>query len=498
MSKFINSQAVTISPLLLWEEKPTQVSVQETYNLDIWPVSSILGEGPITFSIPPQSHGMLFSVDIITRVQLVNDDEGFNIGTNYLNVGVINNFANSLWEMVEVRVDDRTDLMQSMRNAYPYQSFFNHALNNESTHAQYLLQNELFMMDQGSSKLPAEHYQGQLLDIDAIYRDLAQTIADTSDDEIAAFNYSLTLKNLIDEKTNFTSWYTNKTATNPSIYERSKALTAGRSTTISSRLQCPLFTTGKCLPTNMRIRVSLSKNTDDFLLMTDPVSDFYKMYKVKVLDVHLQVSYYRPRDEILKKIESKLMLEPASYFVSKPELIVMPILHNNRIIRVANLFNEKLPTHAFFCLQKSSDFDGRRGTSPFIFIPFNKFQLHVNGVPHFADPLETTYSTVDGEKLYKNTGEYMRQLYKTIGKDLKGDCLINSDNFPLNFIVGISFTADKSTTSSNYLNLQEAGTVTLEIDVGYDPPPEDMILIVYALFDRQIQIDHNRSLRIID
>ena len=96
-------------------------------------------------------------------------------------------------------------------------------------------------------------------------------------------------------------------------------------------------------------------------------------------------------------------------------------------------------------------------------------------------------------------GEYMRQLYKTIGKDLRGNCLINSSNFHLNFMVGLSFGADKSSLAERHLNLQEKASTYLEIDMGInDGIPEDMVLIIYALYDRQIQIDSERQIKILE
>ena len=121
------------------------------------------------------------------------------------------------------------------------------------------------------------------------------------------------------------------------------------------------------------------------------------------------------------------------------------------------------------------------------------------------DPLEANFNDyillgeTEASRTWDRNGEYLRQLYKTIGRDLKGDCLINSKNFHLNFMAAVSFTSDRSTTSSSYLSLQEKKSTSLEIDMGYDEDiPSDMILIIYALFDRQIQIDSNRSVTIIE
>ena len=103
-----------------------------------------------------------------------------------------------------------------------------------------------------------------------------------------------------------------------------------------------------------------------------------------------------------------------------------------------------------------------------------------------------------GDYEYKGFGEYLRQLYKTVGTDLKGDCLINSENFALNFMTGISFGADRSNITESHLNLDEKASTSLEIDMGINTVPEDIMLIVYANFNRQIQIDGERRVSIIE
>ena len=247
----------------------------------------------------------------------------------------------------------------------------------------------------------------------------------------------------------------------------------------------------------MGIRISLTKNNDAFLLLTNGDSK----YSIMLEDCYLSVTYYRARDEILSLIEERIQKEPAPYFISRPEIIIKPVTHSSRIIRMNDIFHDTMPPYAFFCLQRSRDFEGQLTTNPFTFIPFKKFQFYQNGVPYFTDPLEvSTVSEVrDGDYSYTDIGEFLRQLYKTTGKDLRGNCLIDSTNFHLNFIVGISFGADKSSLTERHLNLQEKASTYLEIDMGIDDNiPEDMILIVYALYDRQIQIDGNRKIRIID
>ena len=526
MTKFMKSKESISSSLLLWDERSTEVSIEETYDLKVWPVTNILNEGPINFVIPPQPKGMMSDIHICTKIKLQKNGEDLNNLEDM--ISITNNFANSLWGQVDIQVDDRIDLTQSMKNAYAYQTFFNHVLNTESTHSDYLYTNELFKMDEGATKNFARMLTIDNLDWDEkIDLKSLMTEKDRTDEEVATIvqnvkelvknyngdNISTTIAQIHTALGQGTPIYTPERAkyfdlilngyipktipgSNTSASERVSKICRGESITLFSKLQCPLFNTSKCLPTDMKIRISLTKNSDDFYLL-DNTATKNSLY---IEDCHLAVSYYRPRDSILQHIEQRIQKEPAHYTITRPELIVKPISNAGRIIRLTDLFHDKLPSHAFFCLQESRDFEGSRGGNPYIFIPFKKFQFYLNGKPYFTDPLEVKSVKYLGgvDYIYSGYEEFLRQLYETIGKDLKGDCLINSSNFQLNFMVGMSFGADRSSITENHLNLQEKASTYLEIDMGINDVPEDMVLIVYALFDRQVEIDGERKVKIIE
>ena len=48
------------------------------------------------------------------------------------------------------------------------------------------------------------------------------------------------------------------------------------------------------------------------------------------------------------------------------------------------------------------------------------------------------------------------------------------------------------------MNIQEKASTYLEIDMGINKVPEDMVLVIYALYDRQIKINENRGIEIIE
>ena len=445
------------------------------------------------------------------------------ITTRQDSLSVVNNFANSIWGQVDIQVDDRVDITQSMKNAYAYQTFFNHALNSESNRSDYLFYNELFKMDVGQTKIKEEESRTFWKWNDAIEGELKNVMPENRSDEqknttlksIKVKVQDSNLSDLLDmaSQVGIMIGYTDvsKTATlaeilgrariptthNLAASDRSQFINKGESLTLSSKLQCPMFNTSKCLPSNMKIRMSLSKNNDEFVLLTDGDSKF----SIFIEDCYLDITYYRPRDAILNFIETRIQREPAPYFVTRPEIIIKPVSNAGKMIRISDVFHDKLPSYAFFCLQRSKDFEGTYKTNPYTFIPFQKFQFYLNGSPYFMDPLEvsTIKKIGDGNYHYTDFGDYMRQLYRTIGKDLRGDCLINSSNFNLNFMVGMSFGADRSSLSERHLNLQEKASTYLEIDMGINENiSADMILIIYAVYDRQIQIDANRKIQIIE
>ena len=150
MMKFKESRDSITTELLLWREASTQVAVKETYELKIYPVSSLYNEGMINFDIPGQPMGMMSNIDIITTFKV---KKGAINMIDENNCTVVNNFANSLWELVDVKLANRVDLMQSMRNSYAYQTFFNYILNSDSNREDYLFSTQLFKMDSGILRL---------------------------------------------------------------------------------------------------------------------------------------------------------------------------------------------------------------------------------------------------------------------------------------------------------------------------------------------------------
>ena len=97
--------------MLLWNDVPTQVSVQETYDIKVWPKTKILNEGPINFQIPPKPKGLMTDIFIATKLKVL--DGGYEITSHQDSLSVVNNFANSIWGQVDIQIDVRVDITQN-------------------------------------------------------------------------------------------------------------------------------------------------------------------------------------------------------------------------------------------------------------------------------------------------------------------------------------------------------------------------------------------------
>ena len=442
MSKYTQSKEAVDTSLLLWDIRPTQTTVQETYDLIVYP-SAVYDDtfgGPINFTIPPQSNGCLVDIEILTEWQVKNGDVVLVADAQ---TSVINNIANAMWSFVDVLVGDRVNVMQSMENAYAYQTYFSTALNNSSLRKDYLAVSECFEMDEGDSKTEANC-----------------KVFFSADD--AAF------------------------ILNKGSAKRAKKVKLSRVVKTRAKLHTSLMAHSKVLPTQMRINVTLVKNRNNFLIQAAADGN-----KVVIKKLYLQCTFVRPRDSILNLQETRLMKSPALYDVEYPEISMRSIPQNMKQVTINDLFPNKLPKAAFFVIQNTSDIAGDRGTSPFSGNRVMSFQLYVNNHEHFPVPIKFD----DDWKGLDDFSEAYVQLYKALGMGLEGNCLINRDNFNINYIIGVVLTPDKEHTK--HLNLQSEADVRADITLE-DQNAGPFTLITYALYDRLYQIDHNRKLTIIE
>ena len=238
MSKFTNSNEAISSSLMLWQTKPTQVSVKESYDTKVWPISNIFNEGPITFSIPEQPHGMMKNIEIVTKFKIQKDGKDFSVEQD--NLSTINNFPNSLWQIVNVTINGRSNIMQPLKNAYPYTSFFNIVFNHDDSQVDYLGYKELFFMDNGDKYEIKSGDKLIVSDYSKMYSTVGEKLFSV---KVKASIGDIVTSYIKDETEKSFAKMPNPGIKNQALYTRAKRVAKGQSVTTYSKLHCPLFNT---------------------------------------------------------------------------------------------------------------------------------------------------------------------------------------------------------------------------------------------------------------
>ena len=449
MSKFVNSNECIDQKQLLWEHRDTQVGILNTYELRVFPKTNLFNESSaIDFSIPPQPKGQLTDLDIVTKFKVTKaDGAALDAKTN---CSVVSNIANCLWSLVDVFIDNRTNLMQSMKQSYAFHSFISTILNSSTDHADFLYATQFFLLDDAKTKTQANS---------------TTFYPATEGDELDNYAGS----------------------------SRAERIAGSASITVKSKIHCPLFNSNKSLPTNLPIRISLTRNDDKFILLAAAASTF----KLVIENIYLNVTYIRPRDDMLLVLEEKLRIKPATYFTQNPEVSIRTVPGGQKNVIFTDLFH-RLPKYVVFMLQKASELEGSYESNPLTFYPFGKANFFVNDQPIFSSVLTIPHTASGGHNYYLENALIFEQLYKTIGRSVKSNCLITRNNFQIHFMLALSLTPDKAHTQVGHLNLVEKATTRFELDWDLTTLPTDMVLIAVAFYDRQIQINVDREVTIIE
>jgi hypothetical protein len=430
MTKYINSSEAITSNLLLWSPLHTQTSIVETHVVEIYPQTSIDYSDTVSFLIKASPKHMIQNIEIISEIRVLTRNGG-NPAAN-TNVSVVSNLANAIWRSVDVIIAGE-NILQSFDNSYNIGSWFDITLNTSTRRAPYLLQKELFLMDEAATKADSEN----------------ATIHPTAN------------------------------VVNASARTRGKMVAGGKTVTLISDLNCSLFKSGKLLPTNLDVRLSLTKNYDGYILLEANEGT----HKVKFDKCYLRVTLQQPSDICLNLMEQKLLKTPAVYQAEEGRVSFHSIPAGNELVTINNIFPQgNLPVMFTFGVQDRKALGNSRDKNPYTFHPVKKAMVYVGGKPYFP-------SAIHGQTMLFDS------FYQTIGYKTNGECLISPKNYNIHPLLAVDLTADRN-ANKHHLNLSKNGEVKLNIELE-EAAADGLILLVYAYYDRIIEINSDRSVKIL-
>jgi len=440
LSKFTTSLESLTSDLHLWDVSTTQVGIKESRAINYYPLSSIENSETITFNIPGQNKLYLDFIEVITKVKLEN------IPNDKPQVSVNNNLANSLWKNVSVSVGG-VNITQSFDYAYAVSRFFDIALNTTPDRSEALLYQMGFLMDEGASKAESEKL--------TVYKVEAVTNPPTAE----------------------------LTVGNPALPRRIERFTPNATTpgvrvgTLIAPLGCSLLDQGKLLPDNLDIQIGLSKKEPKFCLQAPANTDA----RLTITNVYLKVHYKIPVDEACEGINMRLLKEPTRYESEAKIVTFHQFPYGVAVHKFNNLFTGKLPKFFVCGINNRAAYAGNPHRNPWTFFRIKKAQLWNNGEPYYPKEL-------DGQ------AELYDAFQQGVGYKIKGSCLINPTNFGIHNLLSCPLTADRNVR--HHMNLMSTGVVDLEIELEHNTG-QDYCLVVYAIYDRLIEIDNFRQITLI-
>ena len=435
MTKYVKSMEALPSSLHIWDPTPTQTAIEETKVLDVYPTSSIDSSDTISFIIPALEKYMLDKVDIVTELRVLTaTNENPNAGVN---VSTAPHLAASLWRNVNVTIGN-VGMCQSFDNSYAMFKFWDTVLHNRSGSHAILADKEGLRLDWVHSKDHSE--------------------------------------NLV-----FFPADANTPPVNANGQLRANKIQQGRKRLLISPFDISIFNQDKLLPTNLEIRVSLTKNPSEFILMSAATDTS----KVKLDKVALRCTFQKPTQVVLSLIEERLAKENAIYHADRKIMSLHPITAGATEVVIDNFLTGTLPYQVVIGVQDRAALGADRTKNPYTLYPMKSVQLFVNGREHFSVPVE---QTVHDKGLMYNA--FLEQT----GFMNQGDTLLEHywDAYPA---MAFDLTPDAS-QNQHGLNLVKSGTARLVLGFENAVGP-NQVLMALAWYEQIMEVDVERQVHLI-
>ena len=434
MTKYVKSQEALPANLHIWDPQPTQTAIAETKIIDFYPISSLDSSDTVSFVIPAIQKHMLDRVEILTEIRILTTADADPAAEN--SVSVAPHVAAALWRNVDVNIGG-VSLVQSFDNSYAMFQFWETVIHNTEGCHDMLWQKEGLRLDSVTTK---------------------------SDSESLVFYPA-----------------ENVALANAGGKKRALRFAQGATVSLISDLNVSLFKQEKLLPPNLEIRLNLTKNYSEFILLSAAASTD----KVVFDKVTLRCTFQKPVDMVVNLIEERLARDNAIYHADKSVLSTHAISEGATEFTIDNVFNGILPYCFLIGVQDRRAFGRDRTKNPFSLYPIFKVQLFINGQDHFPSPIERTqdeyavmYDTFLRQSGYVNNGDTMLQAHYQAYPAMMFD-----------------LTADKTQNQYN-LNLTQTGTAKLTIALN-GPAPANRVLMVLAWYEQIIEISKDRQVTLI-
>lgn len=456
--------------LELHKSLPTQVAIEGSHELFLFPRTSIEKEGNIQFKIATGSDEFLdpFEMYIFCVTRILRPD-GTDLETGHLSVDgtragetyvatpnrakvLLVNGINSAWfKNINIRLNG--EVIASGDNMYMYKADLENRLS--------------YPKDVKEGILNVSGFQEEEIAFDDLPANLPQTFWTEPD------------------------VYDSANRNKMNLVKRLLKSQGSQHVFTMGRLHSELFDQPKLLPPNTVLDVELDRNSTDFLKLTQ--QDDQNHY-VKLDQCYLLVRIARVNTAVTNDIEHMTFKgKSLMYPIRRVEMSYYSKGPNTNDLSKTDIFNNKvLPRRIFICMVRQTAFSGSGNQDPFNYQHFNlrRIALRTGGRIEPLPPLECDFDRKDWLKplyaLRSATGSFLND----------GEIGIDFDNFTKrNVIVGWDLTGSRIRAGEAFEMIRNK-TVDLEIKLA--EPIADFVVnvIIYAEFDSEIEINENRDVHL--
>jgi hypothetical protein len=423
------------SEMDLYTVPPTQISIQECFSAEYFPVSSIENQTQIEFFVKGSAEDYIDPSKIFLNVKarIVSTVGGkVTVLADDALVTPVNNLLHSMFSEVNVFLGDK--LVSTSNNQYPHKAYFTALMMNSGLADKSYLAMEMFYKDKKSA-----------------FSDRDPTKAESYDG----------LKKR---------------------YLRSKN---SRIMDMTGRLHVDIFNQDKLLPNNLDITLKLKRSTDAFCLLK-PTADTGD-YKLEIIAASLSVQKVR--------INPKLAIEHAKphytfkYPINRMECRLFTETDGKREIFIPNMFLGNLPMFVAVGLVDHDAYNGSFNRNPFEFHHknMNYVSLFIDGVQYPSIAPTPNFTTNEWARLYQTLFLAANKYYGTDGLGFTYDEYAEGNTLML-----FDLTGDQSGLAASHFNLAKNGAMSLSIKLSKNLDATINVFVL-GIYQNIIEIDSSRN-----
>lgn len=417
----------TPSASSFFERPPTQTGVLQRTTVECLPVAEVNASGPIEFYVPASDEdvydlrGHRFEVTI-----KVTKADGSDLEADD-KVSVVNYTLHSLFSQCDIWINEQ--LVSHQSNTYSYKALIEALLTYTSADKKSQLALSLFEKDKGNSM-----------------------------DDVAG-------------------------AGNPGFVERKKKIAVSRLLTLRGCLHNEFLRQPKYLLSHCSLRIRLTPQPKDFVLMTQTSDDF----ALHIVSARFEVPKLKLNPSKVLEDARFLKTTPAIYSLRQGNIKTFSVATGSLSVTKENLFTSK-PRRVIIGFVSAAAFNGASTKNPFNFENLNVtyLSLYVDGERVPSRPLTPDFSKSSYAREYdlllQTTGHWDQET----ALDIKPFEFSNGHT-----LFGIPLTAGDVDT----IAVEPHRNASIRLEVKFkNALAASYIVIVYADMDNSLEIDHNRMI----